>query len=78
MKSDRTAKAFLQRGAATFISWNRPVSADHTDAATDRLLRHLLLEELPTSDAVAQTMPEVGPDPTYHSELRYYPPEEHS
>ncbi len=78
LRSDRTAKAFLQRGADSFISWDRPVSADHTDEATERLLRHLLVERHPTSKAVEQTMAEIGPDPTYESELRFYPPEEPS
>jgi hypothetical protein len=73
LRSTRTAEAFLERGAESFISWSKPVSAAHTDAATERLLEHLLLEDLPTQEAVSQTMAEVGPDPTYEAELRFYP-----
>ena len=78
LRSDRTARAFVDRGVKTFISWDKPVSATHTDEATEALLRHLLIEELPAAEAVQQTMAEVGPDPTFESELRFYPPEEES
>ena len=73
--TDRTAEAFVQRGAKTYISWDETVSATHTDAATEHLLRHLLLEGRSPGEAVAQTMAEVGPDPTYGSKLLVYPPE---
>ncbi len=76
LRAERTARAFLDRGAATFISWDKPVSATHTDAATERLLRHLFIDRLPVPDAVEQTMAEVGPDPTFDSKLLYYPLEE--
>jgi hypothetical protein len=76
LRAERTARAFLSRGAATFVSWDKPVSATHTDAATERLLRHLFVDGLPVPDAVEQTMAEVGPDPTFDSELLYYPLEE--
>ncbi len=71
--SERTAAAFVDRGADLYISWSETVSAAHTDAATDVLLQYLLLDELPASDAVARTMAELGPDPTYGSELLIYP-----
>lgn len=76
LRAERTARAFLSRGAATFVSWDKPVSATHTDAATELLLRHLFVDGLPVPDAVEQTMAEVGPDPTFDSELLYYPLEE--
>lgn len=73
LRAERTARAFLDRGAQTFISWDKPVSATHTDAATERLLRHLFVEGLAAPDAVEKTMDEVGPDPTFDSELLFYP-----
>jgi hypothetical protein len=73
LKSDRTARAFLERGVEAFVSWSGPVSASHTDTATERLLRHMLIDGLPTRDAVSRTMAEVSPDPTYDSTLLSYP-----
>lgn len=69
LRSDTTAQAFLDKGAKAFVSWSRPVSASHTDAATLRLLEHLLLDGLTIADAVSQTAAEVGPDPSYGGSL---------
>jgi hypothetical protein len=52
------------------------VSSEHTDATTERLLQHLLIDGLTIQEAVTQTMAEVGPDPSYDSVLRLYPSEE--
>ena len=71
--TERTAEAFVGRGAEVYISWDETVSAAHTDAATDVLLQYLLIEGLTAADAVAMTMAEVGPDPFYDSELAVYP-----
>ena len=70
LRSQRTAEAFLNRGASAFVSWTKPISASHTDRATEALLQRLLIDELPVEDAVAQTAAEVGPDPVYEGELR--------
>ena len=70
LRSQRTAQAFLDKGARAFVSWSQPVSASHTDATTQRLLERLLIEGQPTSEAVRQTAAEVGPDPAYEGELR--------
>ena len=70
LRSQKTAEAFLRKGASAFVSWSKPVSAQHTDAATERLLEHLLIEKQPVQDAVAKTSAELGPDPTYKGELR--------
>jgi len=75
LRSQRTAQAFLDKGASAFVSWSRSVSASHTDAATQRLLEKLLIEGLPVGDAVSQTAAEVGPDPSYGAELRVLPNE---
>lgn len=70
LKTDITAEAFVQKGAKAFVSWSGPVSATHTDAATERLLELLLIQGLTPEDAVRQTAVEVGPDPAYGAELR--------
>jgi len=75
LRSDRTAESFVERGAETFVSWDGKVSASHTDAATERLLQHLLTDELTIQEAVTETMAEVGPDPSYGSALLVYPSE---
>ncbi len=72
--TDRTAEAFVQMGAKAYISWNETVTAGHTDAATEVLLQHLLIERKTPPEAVALTMADVGPDPMYDSRLRAYPP----
>lgn len=73
LRSDRTAQAFLNRGAASFVSWDQPVSAEHTDLATEVLLQHLYQGDRNLADAVELTMAEVGPDPVYDSKLLAYP-----
>jgi hypothetical protein len=45
------------------------VSAQHTDAATELLLRHLVAEGADADEAVALTMADVGPDPDFGSRL---------
>ena len=67
------AKAFVEKGAKAYISWNQPVSASHTDAATTYLLKHLVTEKERIKQAVYDTMSEVGLDPAYNSVLCYYP-----
>ena len=73
LASDRTAAAFAQRGAGAVVGWSGLVSAPHTDAANELLLRRLLIDGLPTQEAVARTAAEVGPDPEYGSTLLVYP-----
>jgi len=73
LRSARMAEAFVRKGARTFVSWDQPVSASHTDGATERLLEYMLLDGLPVEDAVERTMAEVGPDPRYDAELTLYP-----
>ncbi len=73
LRNERAAQAFITKGASSFISWSQFVTAAHTDAATERLLEHLLDEGLPPAEAVNQTMLEVGPDPYYGAVLKAYP-----
>jgi len=72
LRSNTLAEAFVQRGATTVVSWNGLVSR-HTDAATELLLQHLLVDRLSIERAVAGTMAELGPDPAYGSTLLFYP-----
>jgi len=65
-----TGQAFLEAGASAFVSWTKPVSASHTDGATERLLEKLVTDGLGIEDAVAETAAEVGADPYYGGELR--------
>ncbi|MBI4570328.1 MAG: hypothetical protein HY723_00120 [Chloroflexi bacterium] len=74
--TDRTAEAFMQRGAGVVLGWDQLVSANHTDRATERLLEKLLVDGLPIDAALAQTMAEVGRDPAYQSTLLTYPTED--
>jgi len=76
LKSDAMAEAFVQKGAKAVVAWDGLVSPQHTDAAIERLLQHVLKDGLPLQEAVAQTMAEVGPDPSYDSVLSLYPSEE--
>jgi hypothetical protein len=73
LAADDLAQAFIAKGATDFVSWNAAVSAEHTDAATEKLLEHLLDERLAPREAVARTMDEVGPDPSFGSHLLAYP-----
>jgi hypothetical protein len=67
------AQAFIEKGAEAYIGWNASVSASHTDTATISLLQHLITEKQTIKQAIENTMKEVGPDPTYKSQLTYYP-----
>jgi hypothetical protein len=75
LRSQATAKAFVERGAKAFIGWDQEVSADWTDKATGRLLHFLLIEKRTPSEAVTEAMAEVGPDPSSGSKLVVYPAE---
>jgi hypothetical protein len=72
LSSPALAKAFVSKGAASVVGWDDLVSAAHTDAATERLLTHLLADNLSVDAAVAQTAAESGPDPTYGGKLTLY------
>jgi hypothetical protein len=75
LRSDKIAEAFVEKGAKAVVAWDGLVSSAHTDAATERLLHYLVTEGLTLQEAIAQTMAEVGPDPTYDSTtLLLYPP----
>jgi hypothetical protein len=63
------AKAFVNKGAKVYISWDGPVGVNHTDQATLHLLQSLILEK----QTIKKAVEEIGPDPEYHSKLGFYP-----
>jgi len=67
------AEAFIKKGAKVYISWDGPVSINHTDQATVHLLQSLILHKRTIKRAVTETMEEVGKDPTFNSTLKYHP-----
>src|SRR6202521_4219835 len=67
------ADALIRRGAGSVISWDKSVTPSHTDAATGRLLEHLLVDHNDAKQAVAQTMLDVGPDRDFGAPLAPYP-----
>jgi hypothetical protein len=73
LKTNNMAEAFIQKGAKTYIAWNGPVTPEYMDGATTKLLEHLVLEKQAIPQAISNTMNETGPDPSYQSELTYYP-----
>ncbi|OGO51527.1 MAG: hypothetical protein A2148_01215 [Chloroflexi bacterium RBG_16_68_14] len=73
LQTERTAEAFVNKGADAVVGWSDLVSTTHTDAVTQLLLSKLIVEGLPVEAAVAQTMSELGPDPAYKSVLQFYP-----
>lgn len=70
VRSDTMAKAFIYKGANAFVSWTEPILASYTDAVTESLLKHLLIEELPLKEAMEKAIAEVGFDQIYGSRLR--------
>jgi hypothetical protein len=78
LKYNKTAEAFIKKGAKVCIGWNGLVGTSHTDHATTRLLQHLVQKNT-IEKTVEETMKEVGKeknyvsDQGYESELKYYP-----
>lgn len=72
LKDSEMAQAFVARGASVYISWDKSVTADRTDASTITLLRSLAIGKT-VREAVDATMKLVGPDPAFGSHLAYYP-----
>lgn len=67
------ASAFVEKGAKVYISWDKSVSASHTDKATTHLLQHLISQKQQLKQAIDNTMKAVGPDPAYNAVLQYHP-----
>ncbi|MEA2090147.1 MAG: hypothetical protein U9O89_05255 [Thermoproteota archaeon] len=64
-------RALKDKGASVYIGWNGYVDPNYADAATEQLLKHLLLENQTVADSVSA----IDSDPRWNSELEYYPHE---
>jgi hypothetical protein len=73
LATEKTAAAFVDKGAGVVIGWSDMVTPEHTDAATERLLQYLLKDHLSPAEAVEKVNADLGPDPTYGAVLKSYP-----
>jgi len=69
------AQAFIENGASTYTGWDASVSLDYVDEATPILVTNLYRQGMTIKAAVDETMAQVGPDPSFHASLKYYPTE---
>lgn len=60
---------FFQEGVKAYISWDGYVNLPHSDEATLRVVKAMCVEGLSPEAAVEKVKREVGPDPTYGSQL---------
>ena len=67
------AKAFIDKGASSYLAWDGLVGLHYVDEATLYLVRQLCTEGTTIGDAVAGTMSAVGADPAHNARLKYYP-----
>lgn len=67
------AKAFTEKGAKAYISWDDSILGSRNDPAITCLLQHLITEKQTIKNATSNTMTEFPPTPTDYSVLRYYP-----
>ena len=67
------AKAFEYKGARAYIGWNGPVTASHTDQVTTYLLQKLIDENQTIGQSLQNALNDLGPDPTYKSQMICYP-----
>jgi hypothetical protein len=73
MATDKTAAAFVDKGASAVIGWSDLVTPEHTDEATERVLQYLLKDHLTPSQAVDKANADLGPDPEYGAVMKAYP-----
>jgi hypothetical protein len=59
----------VEKGARSVVGWNGLVSIEHTDAATEYLLRRLYLDDATLIEAVRQTRDAIGSDPEHETQL---------
>jgi hypothetical protein len=74
LASSELAEAFLDAGAAAYVSWDGPISLTHTDRATLALLEGVT-GGLTLEESVERALRQVGPDVRYGSSLKIYPSE---
>ncbi|MBN2334088.1 hypothetical protein JXL21_00915 [Candidatus Bathyarchaeota archaeon] len=73
LKSTDLARAFTDNGAEAYVSWDGPVSLEHTDRAFQSFLEAMVNEGMTVEEALAHSMRAVGCDPDYNSSLMRYP-----
>jgi hypothetical protein len=73
LATEKTAAAFVDRGAEAVVGWSDTVSPDHTDAATERLLQYMLKDDLTPAQAIEKVNADLGPDPEYGAVMKDYP-----
>lgn len=73
IRSTDLAQAFIDNGARLYISWDGPVTLEHTDLAFSYLLRAMIEEGMSPEDAMTYAMNTVGRDPEYNSSICMYP-----
>jgi len=73
IRSTDLAEAFIDNGAELYVSWDGPVTLEHTDLAFSCLLRALMEDGMNPEKAVAYAMNTVGRDPDYNSSLSCFP-----
>ena len=74
LASPELAEAFLEAGAAAYVSWDGPVSLAHTDKATLALIDGIV-EGMTLEGAIESSSKLAGPDERYGSSMEIYPPE---
>ena len=67
------ARAFIDKGASSYLGWDDLVTLDYVDDATLTIIRKLFADKLTLEDTVLQTISEEGRDPYHGATLRYFP-----
>jgi len=74
-KYDDLPKAFVDKGASLFIGWSNVVTLDYVDNVTLDLLNNLCSENMTLAQGISRTTNDMGKDPYFDSNLKYYPAE---
>jgi hypothetical protein len=69
IRSTDLAQSFIDNGAKLYISWDGPVTLEHTDLAFSCLLRAMIEEGMSPEEAMTYAMNVVSRDPDYDSSL---------
>jgi len=67
------AQVFISKGASAYLGWDGSVGLEYVDRATSVFIGALCQEGTSLDQAVNETLLEVGEDPEWHSELKYFP-----
>lgn len=67
-------QGLFKRGVKAYFAWDGYVDPSHTDKATLVLVKALCLEALSPREATEKVMKEIGPDPSYESQLYCFTP----